>query len=134
MTAHERTAMTRREPPDGDARTDRSERLAARDARRVWHPYTQHARDAEPLEVVGARGSVLALGTCAVCHAVSKGKGGSSANPSAPPFSTIAEVKGMSAMALNVALLTPHHAMPNIMLYPQERADIIAYILSLKSD
>ena len=52
------------------------------------------------------RGSVLALGTCAVCHAVSKGKGGSSANPSAPPFSTIAEVKGMSAMALNVALLT----------------------------
>jgi hypothetical protein len=24
--------------------------------------------------------------------------------------------------------------MPNIMLYPQERADIIAYILSLKSD
>lgn len=39
----------------------------------------------------------------------------------------------MSAMALNVALLTPHHAMPNIMLDPQERADIIAYILSLKS-
>ena len=77
------------------------------------------------------RGSVLALGTCAVCHAVSKGKGGSSANPLAPPFSTITEVKGM---ALNVALLTPHHAMPNIMLDPQERADIIAYILSLKSD
>jgi mono/diheme cytochrome c family protein len=80
------------------------------------------------------RGSVLALGTCSVCHAVSKGKGGSSANPLAPPFSTITEVKGMSAMALNVALLTPHHAMPNIMLDPQERADIIAYILSLKSD
>ena len=80
------------------------------------------------------RGSVLALGTCAVCHAVSKGKGGSSANPLAPSFSTITDVKGMSAMALNVALLTPHHAMPNIMLDPQERADIIAYILSLKSD
>jgi hypothetical protein len=40
----------------------------------------------------------------------------------------------MSAMALNVALLTPHHAMPNIMLDPQERADVIAYVLSLKTE
>ncbi len=78
------------------------------------------------------RGSVLALGTCAVCHSVSKG--GSSTNPSAPLFRTIAETKGMSEMALSVALQTPHHAMPNIMLDPQERADIIAYILSLKGD
>lgn len=80
------------------------------------------------------RGSVLALGTCAVCHAVSKGEVRSSINPVAPPFNTIAEIKGMSAMALNVALLTPHHAMPNIMLDPQQRADVIAYILSLKTD
>ena len=27
-------------------------------------------------------------------------------------------------MALSVALQTPHHAMPNIMLDPQERADV----------
>lgn len=78
------------------------------------------------------RGSVLALGTCGVCHGVNKGE--ASANPLAPPFSSIAEAKGMSAMALNVALLTPHHAMPNIMLDPQERSDVIAYILSLKID
>jgi cytochrome c len=78
------------------------------------------------------RGSVLALGTCAVCHSVSKG--GSSTNPSAPPFRTIAETKGMSEMALSVALQTQHHEMPNIMLDPQERADVIAYILSLKGD
>ena len=61
-------------------------------------------------------------------------KGDNTGNPLAPPFKAIAESKGMSAMALNVALLTPHHAMPNIMLDPQERADVIAYILSLKSD
>jgi hypothetical protein len=40
----------------------------------------------------------------------------------------------MSEMALSVSLQTPHRAMPNIMLDPQERADVIAYILSLKGD
>ena len=78
------------------------------------------------------RGSVLALGTCAVCHSVSKG--GASTNTSAPPFRIIAETKGMSEMALSVVLQTPHHAMPNIMLAPQERDDVIAYIMSLKGD
>jgi hypothetical protein len=50
------------------------------------------------------------------------------------PSGTIAETNGMSEMALNVALQTPHRAMPNIMLDPQERADVVAYILSLKGD
>ena len=40
----------------------------------------------------------------------------------------------MSGIALNVALLSPHRAMPNIILDSQERADVIAYILSLKTD
>jgi len=78
------------------------------------------------------RGSVLALGTCAACHGVRKGE--KSMNPLAPPFLAIAEVKGMSGIALNVALLSPHRAMPNIMLDSQERADVIAYIQSLKTD
>lgn len=73
---------------------------------------------------------MLALATCAVCHSVSKT--GSSTNPSAPPFRTIAETKGMSEVALTVALQTPHRA--NIMLDAQERADVIAYILSLKGE
>ena len=78
------------------------------------------------------RGSVLALHTCVACHGVRKGD--RSANSLAPPFAAIAESKGMSAIALNVALLSPHRAMPNILLDPQERADIIAYILSLKAE
>jgi hypothetical protein len=40
----------------------------------------------------------------------------------------------MSAMALNVALLTSHRSMPNIVLDAQERADIIAFILTLKAN
>ena len=78
------------------------------------------------------RGLTLSLQTCLPCHGVRKG--GISMNPLAPPFANIATVSGMSAMALNVALLSPHRAMPNIMLAPQERADVIAYILSLKTD
>jgi mono/diheme cytochrome c family protein len=77
------------------------------------------------------RGSTLALRVCVACHGVRKGEG--SVNPLAPPFTVIAEVRGMSAMALNVALLSSHRAMPNIVLEPQERADVVAYILTLKS-
>lgn len=40
----------------------------------------------------------------------------------------------MSAMALNVALLTSHRSMPNIIIDAQERADIIAFILTLKAN
>lgn len=78
------------------------------------------------------RGWKLAFGTCAVCHGVhnddKSGSGG------APNFSSIANVKGISAMALNVALLSSHRSMPNIMLDAQERADVIAFILTLKTD
>jgi hypothetical protein len=49
-------------------------------------------------------------------------------------LSAIANVKGMSAMALNVALLTSHRSMPNLVLDAQERADIIAFILTLKAN
>ena len=78
------------------------------------------------------RGSALALHVCVACHGVRKEE--LSNDPLAPPFSAIAATRGMSAMALNVALLSPHRAMPNIMLDPQERADVVAYILTLRAD
>lgn len=40
---------------------DRSTRLEARDARCLWHPYTQHALEPEPLCVRAAHGAVLEL-------------------------------------------------------------------------
>jgi len=79
-----------------------------------------------------SRGSAVATGTCIACHGVRRGE--NSINPLAPPFAIIAATKGISAMALNVALQTPHRAMPNIMLDSQERADVVAYILTLKSN
>jgi len=78
-----------------------------------------------------ARGWKVAFGTCAGCHGIrNDGKPSSRA----PTFSAIANVKGMSAMALNVALLSSHRSMPNIVLNAQDRADIIAFILTLKND
>jgi mono/diheme cytochrome c family protein len=77
------------------------------------------------------RGWKLAFGTCADCHGIyNPGKYGNRA----PSFSAIANIKGMSAMALNVALLSAHRSMPNIILNTQDRADIIAFILTLKND
>jgi len=78
------------------------------------------------------RGLELAQSTCAGCHGTRKGE--NSTNRRAPSFTAIANVKGMSAMALNVALLSSHRSMPNIVLDAQERDDVIAYGLTLKTD
>jgi hypothetical protein len=40
----------------------------------------------------------------------------------------------MTSAALTVTLTTPHAGMPMFILSPEQRQDIIAYILSLKSD
>jgi cytochrome c2 len=84
-------------------------------------------------QVVGdaTRGWKLAVRTCAGCHWVRhEGKSG---NQRAPAFTAIANTKGMTAIALNVALLTSHRSMPDIVLNAQERADVIAFILTLKT-
>ena len=77
------------------------------------------------------RGLALAQRLCAQCHAVQKEQT-RSPNGNAPRFQVIAAVPGMTAIALSAALSSSHRSMPNIMLEADERADIIAYILSLR--
>jgi mono/diheme cytochrome c family protein len=77
------------------------------------------------------RGLALAQRLCAQCHAIEKQQP-QSPNENAPRFQVIASVPGMTSIALSAALNTSHQSMPNIILSPDERADIIAYILSLK--
>lgn len=77
-------------------------------------------------------GSVLVFSTCSACHGVRKGE--KSANARAPSFTTIAQVKGLSEKAVNTALRSPAHTMPKLRLDPQQRADVVAYILSLNAD
>jgi cytochrome c len=78
-----------------------------------------------------SRGLLSAQRICAQCHAVQKGEV-RSPNENAPRFQAIAAVPGMTALALSAALNTSHRSMPNILLEPDDQANIIAYILSLK--
>jgi len=55
-----------------------------------------------------------------------------SPNRDAPGFSVIAQVPGLTALALTVSLQSAHDKMPDLVLETQERLDVIAYILSLR--
>jgi mono/diheme cytochrome c family protein len=78
-----------------------------------------------------SRGGGIAMRVCLACHGVRAQE--VSVNPKAPTFDLIATEMGVSETALSVALRTTHRDMPNIMLEDQERADIIAYIMSLRN-
>ena len=69
----------------------------------------------------------MAQQQCATCHAIGRGSA-ASPNAKAPAFRTIATVPGMTALALGVALRTPHREMPNIILEDRQRDDVVAYI------
>ena len=79
-----------------------------------------------------AKGRALVAQVCAQCHAV-RAEEARSPNPEAPTFQSIADISGMTALALSVALKTPHRTMPNLVLAGDERDNVIAYILSLRS-
>jgi hypothetical protein len=49
-----------------------------------------------------------------------------------PAFRDIANTPGMTATALRVFLTSSHPKMPNLILTPEETADVTAYILSLR--
>ena len=55
-----------------------------------------------------------------------------SPNPKAPTFEKIANVPGMTLMALNVALHTSHKTMPNLIIEPDRIEDLSAYLHTLK--
>src|SRR3954469_603427 len=59
-------------------------------------------------------GLEVATEACASCHAIFRLED-RSPNPNAPPFADIANVRGMTATALQVALQSPHKTMPNVM-------------------
>ena len=76
-------------------------------------------------------GLIVARQFCSECHAVQQGQVGSP-NSRSPTFVALANTPGMTATALLVALTTPHAGMPMFILTGEQRANIIAYILSLK--
>lgn len=83
------------------------------------------AQEGDPLQ-----GRQHAERLCANCHQI-----GAQRPPiplAGPSFLRVAKTKGMTGMALSVWFQTSHPTMPNIVVSPEVRADIIAYILSLR--
>ena len=78
------------------------------------------------------RGLAVARANCASCHAVARGEQ-SSPNPLAPPFQRVANLPGVTALALNHLMHSSHKTMPLIILPPEEQWHLVAYILSLRN-
>ena len=101
--------------------------LAALAITGLLHSSPVLAQDADDI----GHGREIARTICAACHVVGRGQL-VSPNSEALPFPVLAATPGMTTIALTAALLTSHRLMPNIILEPDERRDVIAYILSLK--
>lgn len=71
-------------------------------------------------------GERVAAENCAQCH------GGVDAPNGAPAFVTVASMPSTTEQSLTALLQTPHASMPDLILSPEDRADVVAYILSLR--
>lgn len=87
--------------------------------------------DAE--EVGDARqGLAYAKTACAECHAVEAGRK-LSPDLNAPSFEAVANTAGITARAIVVWLQSSHPTMPNLMINPDDRDNLVAYIMSLSA-
>ncbi|MBI1362270.1 MAG: cytochrome C [Alphaproteobacteria bacterium] len=80
-----------------------------------------------------SRGLAYARQSCSSCHAVDAGQK-TSPNPNAPSFQSVANMPGMTRIALNVWLHTSHPTMPQLIVDPYRIDDLAAYMATLKSD
>jgi cytochrome c553 len=78
-----------------------------------------------------AAGRAAAKHLCSRCHAVEKEET-YSPEADALSFQQLARTPGMTAAALSAALGSSHLSIPMVLLEAEEKADIIAYILSLR--
>ena len=86
-----------------------------------------HAQDGD-----AAAGHAFAREACHACHMVEAKQQKPRRIVIGPAFRDIANTRGMTATALRVFLTTSHPKMPNLILTPEEIADVSAYILSLR--
>jgi mono/diheme cytochrome c family protein len=87
-----------------------------------------HAQDGDV-----AAGHAFAREACNACHMVEAEQRAPRLIAIGPAFRDIANTRGITATSLRVFLTTSHPKMPNLILTPEERADVIAYILSLRA-
>ena len=77
------------------------------------------------------RGLAYAQRQCSGCHAVQAGQLVSPL-PAVATLKQIANTPGMTRMALTVWFQSPHPNMPNLIVEPGARDDVIAYIVNLR--
>src|SRR5215472_5896420 len=80
-----------------------------------------------------AAGHAFAREACRACHMVEAKQQKPRRIVIGPAFPDIANTRGMTATALRVFLTTSHPKMPNLILTPDEIADVSAYTLSLRN-
>jgi cytochrome c len=80
-----------------------------------------------------AAGQAFAREACNACHVTQPDERGLRRFEVGPAFRDIANTPGMTATALQLFLTSSHPKMPNLILTPEEKADVIAYILSLRN-
>jgi len=76
-------------------------------------------------------GRVVAQTWCAGCHAV-EARPAASSDP-APGFAIAANRPGVTADGLSTYLAEPHGRMPNLSLSRTDIANVVAYLLSMRS-
>src|SRR5215470_12236947 len=79
-----------------------------------------------------AAGYAFARQACRACHVVEAEQPAPRLLVIGPAFRDIANTRGITATALRVFLTTSHPKMPNLILTPDDIADVSAYILSLR--
>ncbi len=77
------------------------------------------------------RGRAYAETNCAECHEVRRGHF-DSPNPEAPVFQDIANAEGMTEIALYAFFRISHPSMPNLIVPPDDIADLTAYLMSIR--
>jgi len=77
-------------------------------------------------------GRDVARGVCMPCHVVTTDQLSPRRFVTGPDFKDVANTSGTTATSLRVFLTTQHPKMPNLILTPQQTADVISYILSLR--
>jgi len=77
-------------------------------------------------------GHAFAREACKACHLVDPEARAPRIFEIGPAFHDIANIRGMTATAIRVFLTSSHPKMPNLILTPDEIADVTAYILSLR--
>ena len=78
------------------------------------------------------RGYAYAETNCSECHEVRRGHF-DSPWPESPPFEDIANATGMTEIALFAFFRTSHPNMPNLIVPPDDIADLTAYLLSMRN-